>query len=117
MFATSLTGENFGAIIGGVNIATRPALLLTGMPLDSTIASDNAGALGTEVDVLAETYQEVRRCWRMTIFVLIPMMLGGIVGAWGLLNASTDLIKTIMVSAAVLLLIRSYFFQETSSVF
>ena len=112
LFFASLLGEGFGAIIGGGSVVTQPALLLTGLPLTSVIAVDNAAALGTEAGVLTETSQEVRRRWRMIVFMFIPMMLGGIFGTWGLLNASTGLIKPIMVGAVVLLLIRSYLFRD-----
>ena len=112
VFAASLLGEGFGAVIGGGSVVTQPALLLTGLPLNSVIAIDNAGALGTEAGVLTETHQEIRRRWRMIVFMFIPMMLGGIVGTWGLLNASTDLIKPIMAVAVALLLIRSYLFKD-----
>ena len=112
LFFASLIGESFGAIIGGGSIVVQPALLLTGTPLTSAIAIDNAGALGTEAGVLTETHQEVRKRWRMVVFMFTPMMLGGIVGTWGLINISTDFIKPVMIAAVTFLLLRSYLFRD-----
>ncbi|MYB39951.1 sulfite exporter TauE/SafE family protein [Candidatus Saccharibacteria bacterium] len=111
LFSASLIGESFGAIIGGGSIVTQPALLLTGTPLASAIAIDNAGALGTEAGILSEAHREVRKRWKMTLFMFAPMILGGILGTYSLLNASTGLIKPIMIGAVLFLLLHSHFLK------
>ena len=112
LFAASLIGEGFGAIIGGGSIITQPALLLSGLPLHSVIAIDNAGALGTEAGVLTETHQDIRRRWKMVLFMFVPMMLGGAIGTWNLLNAPIGFIKPLMIGAVLFLLFHSYFLKK-----
>ena len=112
LFLAGLLGESFGSITGGGSIVMQPALLLTGVPLQSAIAIDNAAALGTEAGILSETHRSIRRYWRMIIFMFFPLMLGGIIGTWGLLNAPTGFIKPLMVIAVSFLLLRVYLPQR-----
>ena len=67
-----MLGESFGSIIGGDSIVMQPALLLTGAPLQSAIAIDNAAALGTEAGILPETHRSIHRYGQMTIFYVLP---------------------------------------------
>ncbi len=46
LFLASIIGESYGSLIGGGSIVTLPALLFTGLPLQSAIAIDNVAALG-----------------------------------------------------------------------
>ncbi len=105
IFFSGLIGESFGTLVGGGSLFIIPALLLTGVPLQSAIATDNAGSLGTEIGILSETRKKVMANKRMVILMAIPTTLGGIVGTYLLLTVSADIIKYFMAGAVMLVLI------------
>ena len=109
MFVAALVGESFGTVIGGGSIITQPALLMVGLPLNVTIATDNIGQLGAETGIISETRAEIASNWRLIAFMALPIMLGGIIGIYGLINTSPELIKFVMIAAILFLLVRTYF--------
>ena len=112
LFLAALVGESFGTVIGGGSIITQSALLMTGLPLNATIATDNAGQLGPEVGIISETKAEIAGNWKLIGLMALPLMLGTILGIYGLLNVSAELIKFVMVAAVLLLLLRTYFLNK-----
>lgn len=108
LFIAVLIGEAVGALVGGGSILTMPALLVTGIPLQSAIAVDNAGALGTEAGIFSETRKNVLANKRLVIIMAIPLTLGGILGTWLLLNVPGDVIKYLMAATIILLVAHSY---------
>lgn len=109
LFFAGLIGESFGALVGGGSIVTMPALLLTGAPLQSAIAVDNAASLGTEAGIVSETIQKIRSNKRWVLILAIPLTAGGIVGTWLLLTVPGTIIRYLMVVTILLLLGDSYF--------
>lgn len=109
IFVTNLIGESMGALVGGGSIVTLPAILFVGVPLQAAIATDNAGALGTEVGILSETWQKVLANKKLVLFMIIPTTLGGILGTQLLLTVSTTIIKYLMVAAIVFILAHTRF--------
>lgn len=75
LFIAGLIGESFGALVGGGSIVTMPALLLTGIPITSAIAVDNAASLGTEAGIFSETKRKVLARKKLLLFMMIPMTL------------------------------------------
>ncbi|MYB39774.1 sulfite exporter TauE/SafE family protein [Candidatus Saccharibacteria bacterium] len=112
LFFASLLGESFGTVVGGGSLITQPALLATGLPLNAAIATDNAGQLGAEAGILSETRDDIRKRWKLAIFLFIPLALGGLLGTWSLVNASAGLIKPIVIGAVSVLLIYNLFFRH-----
>lgn len=108
VFLGGLIGESMGALVGGGSIVTMPALLLTGAPLHSAIAIDNAASLATEAGIVSETWHKVLARKRFVLLMAIPMTLGGIIGTWLLLNVSADVIRYLMAATVLFLLIHSY---------
>ncbi|HEX7633337.1 MAG TPA: sulfite exporter TauE/SafE family protein [Candidatus Saccharimonadales bacterium] len=108
VFLGGLIGESIGALVGGGSIVTMPALLLTGAPLHSAIAIDNAASLATEAGIISETWHKIVARKRLVVLMAIPMTLGGIIGTWLLLNISADVIRYIMAGTVLFLLIHSY---------
>ncbi len=108
LFFAGLIGESFGALVGGGSIVTMPALLLTGLPLQSAIAVDNAASLGTEAGILAETRQKVLANKRWVLILAIPLTLGGVVGTWLLLNVPGTIIKYLMAATVTFIVIHAY---------
>lgn len=108
MFLAGLVGESFGAIVGGGSIVTMPALLLTGIPLQSAIAVDNAASLGTEVGILHETRQKVMANKRWVLILAIPLTLGGVIGTWLLLTVPGTVIKYLMAATVIFIVAHSY---------
>lgn len=108
VFLGGLIGESFGALVGGGSIVTMPALLLTGMPLHSAIAIDNAASLATEAGIFSETKHKVLANKKLLVLMAVPMTLGGIIGTWLLLTISADIIKYLMAATILLLLIHSH---------
>ena len=108
IFMAGLVGESFGALVGGGSIVTMPALLLIGLPLQSAIATDNAGSLGTEAGILSETYQKVIANKKLVLLMAVPLTLGGIIGTWLLLTVSGTIIKYLMASTIAFIVGHSY---------
>lgn len=108
LFFASLIGESFGALVGGGSILTMPALLLTGIPIQSAIAVDNAAALGTEAGILHETKRRVWANKKWVLILAIPLTLGGVVGTWLLLNVPGDIIKYIMAATVAFIVVHTY---------
>jgi len=108
VFIAGVIGESFGALIGGGSIVTIPALLLTGAPLQSAIAIDNAAALGTEAGILSETWSKVKANKWLVLAMSVPITLGGILGTWLLLNVSADIIKYLIAATVIFVVIHSY---------
>jgi uncharacterized membrane protein YfcA len=108
IFFAALVGEGFGALVGGGSIVTLPAFLLTGMPLQAAIATDNGGALGTEAGILAETYRKVLAHKKLVLFMAIPMTLGGILGTWLLLHVPGGVIRYLMAATIIVLVAHAY---------
>ena len=82
---------------------------MVGLPLNVTIATDNIGQLGAETGIISETRAEIASNWRLIAFMALPIMLGGIIGIYGLINTSPELIKFVMLAAILFLLVRTYF--------
>ncbi len=102
-------GESYGSLVGAGSVVTIPAFLTAGVPLQSAIAIDAAGALGTETGILTETRRKVLENKKLVILLIIPITLGGVVGTWLLLNVSTTIIKYTMVAAVIYVLFHAYF--------
>lgn len=109
IFIATLIGESLGALVGGGSVFTMPALLLTGMPLQAAIATDNGGSLGTEAGIFSETRKKVMAHKKLVLLMAIPLTLGGIIGTWLLLNIPGDIIKYIMVATIIFILADSHF--------
>ncbi|HZL07704.1 MAG TPA: sulfite exporter TauE/SafE family protein, partial [Candidatus Dormibacteraeota bacterium] len=90
-------------------VITLPAILFLGVPLQAAIATNNAGALGTEVGILTETWRKVLANKKLMVLMIIPTTLGGILGTWFLLRISATAIKYLMVAAVVFVLLYNYF--------
>lgn len=112
LFAAGLIGESFGALVGGGSIVTMPALLATGMPLTSAIATDNGGSIGTEVGIFSETRKKVLAQKRLLVLMAVPLTLGGIVGTWLLLNIPGEIIKYLMAATILIIVAHSYFSRK-----
>lgn len=108
VFLASLIGESWGALIGGGSIVTLPALLLTGLPLQHAIAIDNTASMGTEVGIVSETWPKVKANWRFVFLIMIPMLLGGIVGTWLLIHAPITILKYVLAAAISFTVINAY---------
>lgn len=104
----NLIGESYGSLVGGGSIITIPTLLLTGMPLQSAIAIDNAAALGTEAGILSETWSKVKANKKLVVFMSIPITFGGVLGTWLLLHVSGHIIKYLVAITVILVLLHSY---------
>lgn len=113
LFFAGLIGESFGALVGGGSILTMPALLLTGIPLQSAIAVDNAASLGTEIGIFAETRQKVLANKRWVVYMAIPMTLGGIAGTWLLLHVPGEIIKYLMAAMVLIIVFHTYVAKKT----
>lgn len=108
VFMAGLIGESFGALVGGGSIITMPALLLTGAPIQTAIAVDNAAAIGTEIGILSATWRKAKAHKKLTLFMAIPLTLGGVGGTWLLLHVSPVIIKYLMAATIIIILIHSY---------
>lgn len=115
VFLAALIGESYGAIVGGGSVVTLPALLYLGLPIQSAIAVDNAASLGTEVGILSKTKKKVLDNKKIVLLMSIPITVGGVIGAWLLLNIPGDIIKYLMVATIVLILIDSHYGKEPDS--
>lgn len=115
LFVAGLIGESFGAIVGGGSIVTMPALLLTGVPLPSAIAIDNAASLGTEVGIFSETKRKILANKKLVLLMMIPITLGGFIGTSLLITVSADIIKYLMAATIIFLLVHSYVAKKPNS--
>lgn len=111
LFAASLCGESFGTLIGGGSLVTQPALLMTGLPLNTVIATDHAGQLGAEAGIISETKREIRSRWRLILLMSLPIVLGGTLGVHLLINSAVAIIKPIMITVLLLLLVHGFFLK------
>lgn len=91
-------------MVGGGSLVTQPALLLVGVPLQSTIAIDAAAPIATEAGILSETYKDVLRNKKLTLMLAAPVILGGILGTHLLITTSPQTIKYVMVASIFLIL-------------
>jgi uncharacterized membrane protein YfcA len=108
VFLASLIGESWGSLIGSGSIATLPALLLSGLPLQHAIAVDNTAAIGTELGIVSETWEKIKNNWRLVLIIMIPMFLGGIVGTWLLIHSSVTVLKYVLAAAISFTMIHAY---------
>lgn len=115
IFLAGLIGESYGSLVGGGSLITQPALLLLGVPLQSTLAIDAAAPLATEAGILSETYRSVLRNKKLVLLMAIPSTLGGIVGTWLLLTVSPGVIKYLMVASVFLILLHGYATKNKST--
>ncbi len=115
LFLAGLIGESFGALVGGGSIVTMPALLLTGVPLQSAIAIDTAASIGTEVGIFAETRKKVIAHKKMVLLLAIPLTLGGIIGTYLLLTIPGDVIKYLMAATITFIVIHAYVSKRPNS--
>ncbi len=112
LFVAGLIGESFGALVGGGSVITMPALLLTGIPLQSAIAVDNAASLGTEAGIVSETWPKVVKNKRIVLLMALPLTLGGALGTWLLLTVPGDVIRYLMAATIIVLLIEAHFAKK-----
>ncbi len=112
IFIAGLIGEGYGTIIGGGSIVMQGVMIFLGVPLQSAIATDNAGALGTEVGILSETRKKVVENKKLAMFMVIPVFLGGVVGTSFLLTIPSAVIKYLMIIAISCLLFYSLFLKN-----
>lgn len=108
LFLAGLVGESFGALVGGGSILTMPALLLTGIPIQSAIAVDNAASLGTEAGILSETRKKVMANKKWVVLLAIPITIGGVFGTWLLLNVPGTIIKYLMAATITFIVVHAY---------
>lgn len=94
--------------MGGGSLVTMPAILFTGTPLTSAIATDNAAAIGTEAGIFSETRKKVLARKRLLLLMAAPLTLGGIIGTWLLLNIPGDVIKYLMAGTIIFIVVHSY---------
>lgn len=93
---------------------TMPALLLTGAPLQSAIAIDNAAAIGTEAGILSETYQKVKANKKWVLALAIPLTLGGVIGTWLLLTVPATVIRYTMAATVTFIVIHTHLAKKPS---
>lgn len=79
-------------------------MLLIGVPLKSTLAIDAAAPLATEAGIVSETHQNIFKNKKLVLLMMVPMLLGGIIGTWLLLHVSPKVIKYVMVASIFLIL-------------
>lgn len=108
LFIATLIGESFGALVGGGSLLTMPALLLTGIPIQSAIAVDNAAALGTEAGIFSETRRKVMANKKWVLLMAVPLTMGGVLGTWLLLNVPGDVIKYLMAATVIFIVVHAY---------
>lgn len=115
IFLAGLIGESFGALVGGGSILTMPALLLTGIPIQSAIAVDNAAAIGTEAGILTETHRKVMASKKWVVLLAVPLTLGGVLGTWLLLNVPGTIIKYLMAATVIFILIHTHLTKKSEN--
>lgn len=99
VFAAGFIGESYGALVGGGSIVIQSVLIFLGVPLQSAIATDIAGALGTEAGIIQTTWHSIMKQWRLVLLISISGTLGGIAGTTLLIGMPTTYIKGLMVAA------------------
>ena len=112
LFLAGLVGESFGALVGGGSIITLPALLFTGIPLQSAIAIDNTMSLGTLAGIISETYKQAIANKKLVLLIAIPSLLGSIIGTWLLLTVSGTIIRYLLVVVVIFIVIRTYLVKK-----
>lgn len=104
IFVAGLIGEGYGALVGGGSLVTQPALLLIGVPLQSTLAVDATAPIATEAGILTETYKDVIKKKKLVLLLAVPVIIGGIIGTHLLITTSPKVIKYIMIASIFLIL-------------
>lgn len=115
LFLATLIGESFGALVGGGSIATMPALLFTGIPLQSAIAIDSTFWIGTLSGIISETREKIAANKKLVILLMIPSISGAIVGTWLLLTVSGVVIKYLTAAAVAGVAVHMCFSHEANS--
>ena len=112
LFLAGLVGESFGALVGGGSIITLPALLFTGIPLQSAIAIDNTMTLGTLAGIISETYKQAIANKKLVLLMAIPSLLGSIIGTWLLLTVSGTIIRYLLAIVVIFIVVHAYFVKK-----
>ncbi len=73
LFLAGLIGEGYGALVGGGSLVTQPALLLIGVPLQSTLAIDATAPIATEAGILTETYKDVIKKKKLVLLMAVQI--------------------------------------------
>lgn len=115
LFLATLIGESVGALVGGGSIATMPALLFTGIPLQSAIAIDNTFWIGTLAGIISETREKIVSNKKLVALLMIPSILGAIVGTWLLLTVSGVIIKYLTAAAVAGVAVHMCFAKKPSN--
>lgn len=108
VFLAGLIGESYGALIGGGSIVIQGVLVFLGFPLRAVIATDIAGAIGTEAGILREAWRDVLARKRLVLLILVPSVIGGVLGTILLLRIPQETITLLVVAAVLFLLIHIY---------
>ncbi|MDC0506100.1 sulfite exporter TauE/SafE family protein [Candidatus Gracilibacteria bacterium] len=112
IFLAGLMGEFYGAIIGGGSIVMQGVMLYLGLTLQSAIAIDNAAAIGTQVGIIKESKENIKKNWKLIVYMFFPIAIGGVIGTHFLIHINPDIIKNIMIVVISLLLIQLIFFPK-----
>jgi uncharacterized membrane protein YfcA len=69
---------------------------------------NSSAVLGTEVGIISETHRQAAKNKKIILFIMIPKVLGSIIGVWLLLTISPETVKYLMAMAVILLLAHAY---------
>ncbi|WP_373044552.1 sulfite exporter TauE/SafE family protein [Vulgatibacter sp.] len=110
LFGGGLLAGTINAMAGGGSLLTLPLLVFLGLPATEANASNRVAVLANSVTSAAGYHQSGHLPWRTVRLLLVPSLVGSLVGAWVATLISDDafrpVIAVVLLAMAALLVFR-----------
>src|SRR4051794_26716315 len=98
-----LVGGFVNTLAGGGSLVTLPALLLLGLPADVANATNRVGVLAQSLVAARGLGGDARLRGAATAWILLPALLGALVGAWLSARMPPSVLKPLLLGTLVVI--------------
>lgn len=93
IFLAALAAGAINAIAGGGSLVSFPALVAFGVPAKLANTTNNAALWPGSISGMIGFWEEVKRAKKLVAFLAIPSLIGGLLGAYILVQTPPDLFR------------------------
>lgn len=112
VFAAGVAAAGYGSVIGSGGILTQFVLVTLGMPIHSAVATYVGGTIGMNMGGIVSAPRKIWDDKKLLAMLSAPFVIGAIIGAQILLQASSEFITYAIIVGLVAILFYSIFRTE-----